>query len=109
MLISDRINALLAEHRIKPAELSKKTDITPATISRILNNVQVPTAENLHKIARYFNVSMDYIFTGEEENCESAILSKEYEPVINLYRSLKDSDKEEILMLMEYKIARYDK
>ncbi|MCL2461372.1 MAG: helix-turn-helix domain-containing protein [Defluviitaleaceae bacterium] len=52
---------LLAERKISTYKLTKDTGIQNGLISKWINNVQTPAAENLAKLANYFNVSVDYL------------------------------------------------
>lgn len=47
--------------------LSKETGIKEASISRWKNSSELPSIENLVKIADYFNVSTDYLL-GRTDN-----------------------------------------
>ncbi len=51
-------------------EVAKAVGITPCSISRYLNGVRKPDVENVIKIARFFNVTIDWLLGVSSENSE---------------------------------------
>lgn len=51
---------------VKPADVSKATGIATATLSSWKNGNYVPKQDKLQLVADYFNVSIDYLLTGKE-------------------------------------------
>lgn len=51
----------------KDASVAKETGITKSTFSDWKSGRSVPKREKLQKIADLFNVSLDYLMTGEEK------------------------------------------
>ncbi|MHC3377785.1 helix-turn-helix domain-containing protein [Ligilactobacillus equi] len=68
MGLADKIKELCIEKRITVAELERKTGISNGQIRKW--NERSPKAENLSKVADYFNVTTDYLLgrDGKEEN-----------------------------------------
>jgi transcriptional regulator with XRE-family HTH domain len=62
MDIVDRIFDLLKQRNIKQKELSAETGITEGNISDWKKGRSHPTSEAIIKIAKYFDVSTDYLF-----------------------------------------------
>ena len=58
---------LLQAQNITAYKLSKETGIAEGSISRWRNSGELPSAENLVKIADYFGVSIDYLLGRTEE------------------------------------------
>ena len=52
---------------VTPYRVCKETGITTATISNWKAGRYTPKQDKLQKIADYFNVSVDYLMTGEEK------------------------------------------
>lgn len=65
-IIGQRINILLAEKNIKQKELANFLGITENTISYYCKGTRTPNAEQIIKIASFFNVSTDYLL-GQTE------------------------------------------
>lgn len=69
---------LLQKFNITPYKISKDTGVTQTTLSNWKNGKSTPSTANMQKIADYFNVSIDYLMTGEEkEGSEKYYLNDE--------------------------------
>lgn len=55
---------------VKDAHVAQATGITKSTFSAWKNGTYNPKPEKLQKIADYFNVSLEYLMTGEHINEE---------------------------------------
>ena len=73
MKLNDRVKQLINEKGVTVYEVSVRTGISQATLSRILNN---STAKmmlyNIYKLADYFNVSRDWLNSGKGEKTKKA-------------------------------------
>lgn len=58
---------LCGKNGITPYKVCKETGITTATISNWKAGRYTPKADKLQLIADYFNVSLEYLMTGEEK------------------------------------------
>lgn len=56
-----RLDQLLREYDINQKDLSERTGITQATISRYLAGERDPVSSNIEKIAQYFNVQIHWL------------------------------------------------
>ena len=61
---------LLQSRGISSYKLSKETGISQTTLSNWKSGRSKPKMDVMQKIADYFNVSLDYIMTGEEREDE---------------------------------------
>ena len=69
---------LLQKLNVTPYKISKETGVTQTTLSNWKNGKSTPSTANMQKIADYFNVSIDYLMTGEEnEGGEKYYLNEE--------------------------------
>jgi transcriptional regulator with XRE-family HTH domain len=59
-MIGEKLKELLHKHKITQAELSRKLNISPGSMSCYINNRQSPDFELLAAIAAFFAVSIDY-------------------------------------------------
>lgn len=100
MDLAQRIKQLANNHGITIAELERKTGISNGQISKW--NVRSPKTENLEKVAKYFDVSLDYL-TGNSESKQTADLDDD--DVIFTYQGkpLSAEDKALIKRLMNGK------
>ena len=69
---------LLQKFNVTPYKISKETGVTQTTLSNWKNGKSTPSTANMQKIADYFNVSIDYLMTREEnEGGEKYYLNEE--------------------------------
>lgn len=63
----DIFSKLLSLKGVKASDVSKATGIHPSTFSDWKSGKSSPKQDKLQKIADYFNVSLEYLMTGEEK------------------------------------------
>lgn len=63
----NRIKELREEKLLTQHELSRKTGISQANISRWETNVIVPNVVDCWKLADFFNVTVDYLIGREKD------------------------------------------
>ncbi|MGO5051210.1 helix-turn-helix domain-containing protein [Lachnospiraceae bacterium LCP25S3_G4] len=63
---------LLQRFNVTAYKVAKETGISQTTFSNWKSGRSIPKADSLQKIADYFNVSVEYLMTGEEKNCGDA-------------------------------------
>lgn len=102
MEFSDVLNNLLISRGVTAYKISKDTGISQRLIGYWKKGEKKPTANNLKKLADFFNVTTDYLLTGQElkkqtspakkaEEVENAYLDRELEGV-RFALSSKDPD-----------------
>ena len=72
MDLADKIKQLANDRGITIAELERKSGLSNGQISKW--NVRSPKTENLEKVAKYLNVSLDYL-TGNSNSKKTADLA----------------------------------
>ncbi|EJP84103.1 MULTISPECIES: helix-turn-helix transcriptional regulator [Bacillus cereus group] len=65
MAVKNRIKELRVQHEITQIQMAKDLQVTRQTIVAIENNHYNPSLELALKIAHYFNLKMEDIFTLE--------------------------------------------
>jgi transcriptional regulator with XRE-family HTH domain len=66
--LADRLDYLLKRDNITAYELSSKSGLNEATISRLLNGkTQKPNIKNIEILAKYFHVTRQWLLTGKDE------------------------------------------
>lgn len=58
-------------------QVSKATGIAQSTLSDWKSGKSIPKADKMQKIADFFNVSVDYLMTGEEKEGDKYYLNDE--------------------------------
>ncbi|MBQ3219820.1 MAG: helix-turn-helix transcriptional regulator, partial [Clostridia bacterium] len=61
MNFRERLKELLEEKQIKYNSVAQQTEIPVTTLSNYINRGSIPSAEQLIKLANYFNCSIDYL------------------------------------------------
>lgn len=63
----DRIEKLMIEHGEKASDLAKATGMSTGLLSQWKSRLQKPSTTKLSKVAAHYNVTTDYLLTGEEK------------------------------------------
>lgn len=77
--IVQRIFRLMDKFNISAAALSREISLSNGLLTQWKQGKQIPSLEAICKIAKYFNVSIDYLVTGEEyshHEFEGTVLSE---------------------------------
>lgn len=69
---------LCEEKGVKPSQVSRATGVATATLTNWKKGGYTPKQDKLKAIADFFNVSLDYLVTGEEKEWESDTGKKYY-------------------------------
>jgi transcriptional regulator with XRE-family HTH domain len=72
----DVIYKLIKETHITAAQLTRESGLTNGLLSQWKKGLQEPSLKNLQKIADFFNVSINYLLTGEEPQTKNPPASK---------------------------------
>lgn len=110
------LKKLRKEKGLSQIELSKKLNVTQGTIARIESNNRVPSMELTKKIAKFFDVSLDYLeglvedkngITQEKEALVSDFLKFLVENgIIKDENNIDKSTEELILAMVRKEIAK---
>ena len=69
MSLHDRIKQKLEEKKLKAADLARATKKSPVAAKKWVDGTSIPTAENLKIIAKFLDVTDDWLlYGGKEEN-----------------------------------------
>lgn len=117
--IGERIRFLRQTiHKVTQQELADATGISRGNLSNYEKDRFKPASDAILSIANYFNVSTDWLLTGNEPlksktniynpDNNSMVLSDREIELITLFRKLKDKDKLKIEGMLELKLSEYD-
>ena len=85
--LSQRLKYLLVKNGLTNYHFSKKVNISQSTISRILNKNSKPSTRNLQVICNYFNVSEEWLLTGNDKKSTAkggkSLLEMELEKLVS--------------------------
>lgn len=84
-----RLENLIEEKNVTQKQLSLELHIAPTTLNGYINSYREPDFHTLVRLARYFDVSTDYLLgLSEEKKPAPSSLSPAEGALIHLYRSL---------------------
>ena len=98
MTLRDRIKDLCKKNKISLNQLEINLDFGKGYLSKLDKNK--PNVSNLEKIADYFNITLDYLMTGEEKKLEVPEFENEHIELITLYSQLEKEQKEAVFNLL---------
>lgn len=90
---------LMNERNINQTKLAKDTNISTGNISDWKSGRSMPSSKKLDILAKYFNVSTDYLLGNENNIMESYPNISEED--INMFNSLELKDREAVRTLMK--------
>ena len=96
MDLKDRIKELCKKNHISMNQLEQDLDFGKGYISKL--GKSTPNATKIKQIAEYFNVSVDYLMTGDKPEIPG--FEPEHLELIELYSKLKTEQKSAILNLL---------
>ena len=100
MDMKERVQELCKKNSISVSELEKTLGFGNGYISKL--GQSTPNTSKIKLIADYFNVSIDYIITGEEKHpIPVPKMTDEYYKLISIYSSLSETDRNYIMSLSE--------
>ena len=89
MDFNTRLENLLEEKNLTQKELAKELNVSKSTISGYITNYRKPDFYMIINLAKYFDVSTDYLLgLSEEKKPAPSSLSSTESKLIHLYRSL---------------------
>lgn len=108
MEFHDVFNELMTARTLSNYQLSKDTGISDSLIGYWRNGKRKPSLENLRILSQYFNISIDFLITGEENTKQirdtGVILSDDESILLEYYTSLDLAGKHELLEYAQFKM-----
>jgi len=109
----DVFKDLCKKKGVTPAEVSRATGVATSTLTEWKKGRYVPKADKLAKIADYFNVSVEYLMTGEAHdgyyvNPETAEVAQkifENKELRLLFDAAQDASPEDLLTVHQMLLA----
>ena len=102
-----RLKELRESRNLSQYELADELGVKQSTVAMWENGTNKPRHSTLIKIARFFNVQIDYISGESNSSTPAPALEKEISDIDIMIatesKDLSDKDKQEILHLIQYK------
>lgn len=101
----ENVKKLRKRDRVSQQALANVLGVSQQSVNKYENHNVEPSIDTLKKMARYFNVSIDFIVgkTDEENSGENdySMLNSEEFAVVENYRKLSKQEKQSLVMVME--------
>lgn len=94
--------------KITQADLGRIVGLHDSNIGRIENGKVLPSSDVLLKIATYFEVSCEWLLTGNDTKTSICENADEFN-LLQLYRQLLPEDKNDVKEMIEYKLYKNQK
>lgn len=113
--IGQRIKALRIKNRLSLQELAELVGKSKGNISGYENDKYEPSAQTIISIAKYFNVSIDWLLNGVDfkdnnktlDSSPSNTLKSKLElEILEMFRLLDERDKEDVFESIKFKYDR---
>ena len=114
-LFAEKLTELLEEKNISKRECARQTNISAQSISDWSTGKILPTAENIFILAKFFNVSADFLLGLEEERSYGKITEKKDEipykekKLLKAFSVLQEDEKDKIIADCEYFANKHTK
>lgn len=90
---------LCQKHNLTSYKVSKLANVTQTALSNWKNGKSEPSAKTLQKLADFFEVSVDYLLTGEENKSEASNLTRrDTKEITEMLNNMEDLLKQDGLM-----------
>lgn len=90
MSFGDNLRALIEERNLTQKELAKQLNLAPSTMGSYVQNTREPDFDTLKMIAKYFDVSTDYLLDFNSNQT----ISHQEDDLIRIFRSLSPTQKD---------------
>ena len=91
----NRLKALRENHNLSQKEFANILNIANSTLSQYESDKRVPSDEVKIQIAKYFNVTTDYLLGNETKNKEQNSQDKDEKDIAKSMKKLKEQLKEQ--------------
>lgn len=90
------------------ADLARFLSVSQSSVQQWLQKGSIPAADTALKIARFLNVSLEYLITGAEDNFQEQRQLSDYEKrLLEESKELTQEDKAELLAYIAMKKSMY--
>jgi transcriptional regulator with XRE-family HTH domain len=95
----ERLKSLIEEKGCSQRELAEQVGVKPNTVSDWMKHGTSPKVSTIYEMAKYFNVSFDYLFTGRHDayNPNVVVLTDNELELLTHFRKL--SEKEQYILI----------
>lgn len=89
MSFGNNLRTLIEERNLTQKEMAKQLSLAPSTIGSYIHDTREPDFATLKLLAKYFDVSIDYLLDYRPEKS----ISNQENDLLRIFRSLSESQK----------------
>lgn len=97
MKFSDNLRMLRAKYKLSQQDVGDIVGLTSQAVSKWENDVAQPDNDSLIKLAKYFNVSTDYLLGIEKNEEKKEVVDPLDDILFSKAKDLSDEDKKAVL------------
>ncbi|MGE7847573.1 helix-turn-helix transcriptional regulator [Bacillus cereus] len=105
MEMKDRIKQIRIDNKMNQEQFGKEVDLTKGTVSKFENGKAFPSRETIEKIAKRFNVSVNYLYGENKDDDSSDDKYKKFKEIMEWLEPLP-KDKEDMALEQMLAIAQ---
>lgn len=100
-MLGDKIKALREEKKLTQTELADLIDISQSSVGMIESNSRIPGRKTLVKLADFFNVTVDYLLSNDEETDKITEYQNQNKLFFSKFGKLSENDRKKIIKMIE--------
>lgn len=106
MSFAERLESLLKERQITAYKLAKEIGVAQTQVSSWKRG-NLPSFENVVTLSAYFQVSIDYLMTGEQASADNRLyLTEKERDLIEQFRKLTQYEQDDVYYIVEMKVEK---
>lgn len=106
MTLHEKLEYHMNLNKLSKADLARKIGKPYSTVDNWFKRNSYPSSETIEKIAKVFNVSIEYLITGENAPSPSGI-SPEEQQLLTYYCAANEEGKDRIMEQAEFLSLKY--
>lgn len=104
--IGERIKNRRKELNLSQIDIYEKCELTSGALSKIENGKTIPSILVFYKLSQALDCDINWLLTGDSSHLQNPGICKKEETYLNLFRQLPDDDQDEIIEIINLKIAK---
>lgn len=104
--IGERIKNRRKELNLSQIDIYEKCELTSGALSKIENGKTIPSILVFYKLSQALDCDINWLLTGDSSHLQNPNICKKEETYLNLFRQLPDDDQDEIIEIINLKIAK---
>lgn len=104
--IGERIKNRRKELNLSQIDIYEKCELTSGALSKIENGKTIPSILVFYKLSQALDCDINWLLTGNSSVLQNLNICKTEEIYLNLFRQLPDDEQDEIIEIINLKLAK---